>query len=196
MEILDSKQQSFDSTKKVSVDLEAKVKQLKDEALLSREKLEKLKKRETQLGKDRNDAVLAKDHVKQQSQALKEALQNLEKRYEKEQQLLKKELSSIQYQLRQTLHRNEILVSILDSEMKNEAETRKELTEQLRLQQQEQHNINDLFIKRIQQDLETLIADINNADTSTIDIENEIQQSKDEVNGLVNRIKSYSLNSQ
>lgn len=197
MEILESKQQSFDSTKKESVELEAKVKQLKDEALLSRERLEKLKKSEAQLGKDRDEAVLAKDHVKYQSVALKEALENLNKRYEKEQLLLKKELSFIQHQLKQSIHRNEILSNILDSEMKNEAETRKQLTEQLREQQKEQDKVNELIVERIQKELETLITDINNhVNNSTKDIENQIQQSQDDVNGLVNRIKSYSLSFQ
>ncbi|CAO3616421.1 unnamed protein product [Cunninghamella blakesleeana] len=184
MEILESKQQSFDSTKKESI-------------LKQKERLEKLKKSETQLGKDCDEAVLAKNCVKYQSVALKEALENLDKRYEKEQLLLKKELSVIQLQLKQSIHRNEILSSILDNEMKNEAEIRNQLAEQIMEQQKEQDKVNDLIVERIQKELDALITDINHhVNNSTNDIDNQIQQSQDDVNGLINRIKSYSLNLQ
>ncbi|KAI8099853.1 uncharacterized protein BX664DRAFT_322264 [Halteromyces radiatus] len=194
MELLETKEEALDYTKKQSQELEAQVKQLKDDALMSRKTLDELKKKETQLGQDRDAAVLAKLRVKQQQKILEQSLQDLDKRYQHEQQCLKKELISIKKQLEQTLLRNQWFADIIINHVENETETRQQWISQVNIQQQQQIRTTQLFVDRIKAELQTLLDSIELGNQNEKkDMDQEVKLCQDEVSGLVQRIQSYSL---
>ncbi|ORZ17207.1 hypothetical protein BCR42DRAFT_374349 [Absidia repens] len=189
MELLESKQQSLDLTKQQSVELENQVKQLKTDALTSRKHLDDLKKRETQLGQDRDAAVLAKARVEQQQKVLQQSIQDMDNRFIKEQQMLKKELDTIQRQLEQVSTRNQLIAEMMVANVENETEARQELIRQVGIQQKDYGQATGLFVDRIRSELQTLLDEA----TSLGYLSQEVKQCQDEVNGLVQRIQSYSM---
>ncbi|KAI8332685.1 hypothetical protein BC941DRAFT_381313 [Chlamydoabsidia padenii] len=199
MKLLEDKQQSLDVTKQQSVALENKVKQLKDEAMISRKHLDDLKKRETQLGQDRDAAVLAKACVEQQQKILEQSVLDLDHRSTKEQQQLEKELDTLKHQLDQVSSRNQWMADMMVSVMDDETRTRREWIQQMHTQHQQQRQTTKLFIEKIQLELQSLLEQVNSLgggdshSNNTLDLDVEVKQCQDEINGLVQKIQSYSL---
>lgn len=198
MGLLEDKQDSLDVTKQQSVELENQVKQLKTDAMMSRKNLDDLKKRETQLGQDRDAAVFAKACVEQQQSILQQSVQDLDKRLAQEQRKLKKELDSLHRQLEQVSTRNQWMADIMASTVESQVVTRQEWIRQMETQQQEQGKTTRLFVDRIRQELQSLLDEANGrgADqeqNDTLNLDREVKQCQDEVNGLIQRIQSYSM---
>jgi hypothetical protein len=151
-----------------------------------------------QLGQDRDAAVLAKACVEQQQSILQQSVQDLDKRSAHEQRKLKKELDSLHRQLEQVSTRNQWMADIMASTMESEVITRQEWIRHMDTQQQEQGETTRLFVDRIRLELQSLLEEAkgraaDQEDADTLDLDREVKQCQDEVNGLVQRIQSYSL---
>lgn len=202
MGLLETKQHSLEVTKKQSGGLETQAKKLKDDALMSRNNLDDLKKRESRLVQDRDAAVMAKTRVEQQQNILRQSVHDLDKRLGQEQHRLKRELDQLQRLVGLVTDRNQWMADVMVSNMENETIVRQKWIQQVSVQQQHQNEVAVLFATRIKSEMQLLleqVAAIGHGDSNrlgavdTLDLDQKVQQCKADVCGLVHRIQSYSV---
>ncbi|KAG1243348.1 hypothetical protein G6F68_015859 [Rhizopus microsporus] len=95
MQVLESKQQLLDDTKKIYALNESKVKQLKDEAMAARKELEDLKRREHLIEKERRALQTMKEKMVQQNDTLQQSIRKQQAEFDRELQAQDELLQSI-----------------------------------------------------------------------------------------------------
>ncbi|KAI8970018.1 hypothetical protein BDF20DRAFT_915895 [Mycotypha africana] len=188
MQVLESKQKLLDGTKGTSVQLESRVKQLKDEALASRRQLEDLRKRELVLEHDRDMAIKERNQTKQKQQSMQDSVEQLRIRHEREVTALQNDQTLLSDHARYLTERNERLVKLVTMKMNTRQQSIEHLT---KLKVQLQTNT-AAFVKEIDVALQTLkfIAEQSISESRNYTV--AAYQCRSEVNALFARIKAIA----
>ncbi|KAI9268066.1 hypothetical protein BDA99DRAFT_558247 [Phascolomyces articulosus] len=192
MQTLEGKQQILDSTKKSSMTMEAQVKKLRDEALASRKKLEELRRKEQVLERDRNAAVAEKEQTERQHIVLKESVQRLETRFEREVAGLRQDLSLVQSQVQLMSERSQLIATLSEQKIKQCAAERKELIAGLQAMRGQMQDNLQCFVQQMRTELAPLLDHVNQSSSTIKDFEYSVLRCRGEVNGLVARIRAYT----
>ncbi|KAG1177704.1 hypothetical protein G6F70_001760 [Rhizopus microsporus] len=188
MQALESKQKLLDETKKVSSQLELKVKQLKDEALASRRQLEDLRKREQVLEHDRDVAVKEKNQLKHKHHLLEDSVEQLRDRCQREMALLEKDHSLLVEQAKYITERNELMMELINIKLKQ----RRQHTDNIALMKKQLQANTEMFVGYVNSLLDVLKSEIEKSATQTRDCTSASIQCRGEVNGLLSRIKTIA----
>ncbi|CEP17915.1 hypothetical protein [Parasitella parasitica] len=186
MQILESKQQLLDSTKQTYVCTENKVKQLKDEAMAARKELDELKRREHTIEKE---CRTIRSHMEKQLQHQKTVEQTVaqsQAEFDKEIQGLQLELASVLQNI-EDIKAKDIAKEVQDM-VKRQAEERELWIKDFENVQKAIEANNQEFIQQVKQELEDLMKHLT-TDSEQI-LETEVVNCKDDVHGLIARIKS------
>ncbi|KAF7732891.1 hypothetical protein EC973_000167 [Apophysomyces ossiformis] len=193
MQVLESKQRTLDATKQASRVLESQVKKLKDEALASRKQLEELRRKEQVLERDRDVAVADKQRAECQRQALTDAVAMLGTRFARELASLQTDLATVNHLTRSIGERAQTQALMIETKMtKQMMLKRKEYMEQLIQAKHHLESNTQAFVDHVQTDLQSLIDNIDKATGRTDDFQNAVLKCRGEVNGLINRIRTYT----
>jgi DNA repair exonuclease SbcCD ATPase subunit len=183
MQVLESKQQLLDDTKKQYLSNENKVKQLKDEAMAARKELDDLKRRELMIEKERRTVEILKEKLSQQSKLLDQSVTRHQTEFDKEIQAQKELLESIQQETQRLKSLN--IADIVKEKVEKQASERKRLIEDLKRVEEEMEVNTQSFIEQIKGDLTALL---NHVDTQP-DLSEQVNQCKDAVSSLSVKIK-------
>ncbi|CEG65322.1 hypothetical protein RMATCC62417_02125 [Rhizopus microsporus] len=183
MQVLESKQQLLDDTKKQYLSNENRVKQLKDEAMAARKELDDLKRRELMIEKERRTVGILKEKLSQQSKLLDQSVTRHQTEFDKEIQAQKELLESIQQETQRLKSLN--IADIVKEKIEKQASERKRLIEDLKRVEEEMEENTQSFIEQIKSDLTALL---NHVDTQP-DLSEQVNQCKDAVNSLSVKIK-------
>lgn len=183
MQVLESKQQLLDDTKKQYLSNENRVKQLKDEAMAARKELDDLKRRELMIEKERRTVEILKEKLSQQSKLLDQSVTRHQTEFDKEIQAQKELLESIQQETQRLKSLN--IADIVKEKVEKQASERKRLIEDLKRVEEEMEENTQSFIEQIKSDLTALL---NHVDTQP-DLSEQVNQCKDAVNSLSVKIK-------
>ncbi|CEI97704.1 hypothetical protein RMCBS344292_11831 [Rhizopus microsporus] len=183
MQVLESKQQLLDDTKKQYLSNENRVKQLKDEAMAARKELDDLKRRELMIEKERRTVEILKEKLSQQSKLLDQSVTRHQTEFDKEIQAQKELLESIQQETQRLKSLN--IADIVKEKVEKQASERKRLIEDLKRVEEEMEKNTQSFIEQIKSDLTALL---NHVDTQP-DLSEQVNQCKDAINSLSVKIK-------
>ncbi|KAI9318518.1 hypothetical protein BX666DRAFT_1928837 [Dichotomocladium elegans] len=192
MKTLESKQQLLDSTKRSSESMEAQVKKLRDEALASRKKLEELRRKEQVLERDRNAALAEKEQTERQQIVLKDAIENLSRRYEREVTQLLADLDEVRHKVDSTADKSMKIARVIEERICAVEKERKQLIVRMQAVRAEMHDNLKQFIDQIRQQAGPLLEIMNRSAQSQRDFEYQVLKCRGEVNGLVARIRAYT----
>lgn len=186
MQVLESKQQLLDSTKKASQITENKVKQLKDEALAARKELDDLKRREHTIEKERRTVQLEKEKQLQQRKAFEKSTAETKAEYDKVIKEAQMELEIIQKNIQQIQQRDvhKQVKAIIEKQIK-ERETVMKNLENIR-KEIELNNQN--FIIHVKQELVELLNQLSSNENDQI-LTTEVENCKNDIQTLMSRIK-------
>lgn len=187
MQILESKQQLLDSTKKTYITTENKVKQLKDEAMSARKELDDLKRREHTIEKECNTIQLLKEKQVQQKLQQDQSVAQLKSEFEKELKELGLELEQVKKEKKRI---EAIDISTLVKEKLVEQQKKRQvLLDEFNEVQAEIQLNNQQFINQVQEQLADLLnhlPQVSNAE----ELENQVINCKQDVDSLISRIKN------
>lgn len=188
MQILESKQQLLDSTKKTYITTENKVKQLKDEAMSARKELDDLKRREHTIEKECNTIQLLKEKQVQQKLQQDQSVAQLKSEFEKELKELGLELEQVKKEKKRI---EAIDISTLVKEKLVEQQKKRQvlLDEFNKVQAEIQLN-NQQFINQVQEQLADLLNHLPQQDSNAEELENQVINCKQDVDSLISRIKN------
>ncbi|KAG0173457.1 hypothetical protein DFQ28_008408 [Apophysomyces sp. BC1034] len=192
MQVLESKQQALDMTKKSSVDLESQVKKLKNEALASRKQLEDLRRKEQVLERDRDIAVAEKERTERQCQILTESMTVLGSRFEREMTGLRNDLTTVEHQVASIADHAQEQALSAESKIRKQTDKRKEHMRRLVEAKTLLETNTQAFVDHVQAEFQTLIDAIDKAAGRTDDFQTAVSRCRGEVNGLVSRIRTYT----
>jgi chromosome segregation ATPase len=184
MQILESKQQLLDSTKKTYVGTESRVKQLKDEAMAARKELDDLKRREHTIEKECHTIQLQKEKQLQQQKQLEQSVAQSQAEFDKEIQALQLELASVKQQ-GQNIQSKDVTTEVKQL-VEKQAKERAELLKDFEKVQREIQQNNQQFVDQVKQKLTELLAQL----PQEASLEVEVNNCKEDVHTLVARIKS------
>ncbi|KAI8380659.1 hypothetical protein EDC96DRAFT_491759 [Choanephora cucurbitarum] len=187
MQVLESKQQLLDSTKKSSVGTENRVKQLKDEALAARKELDDLKRREHTIEKERRTIELLKEKQLQSQKTLEQTVAQSKAEFAKEIQSMEMELASVQDQIN-TLKQKDMVAEVKEV-VEKQSKERQALIQQYHQVQKEIEANNQQFVELVKQELKDLMDQLTQQHDSS-SLETEVDNCKEDVQGLVSRIKT------
>jgi chromosome segregation ATPase len=187
MQVLESKQQLLDDTKKTYVGTENKVKQLKDEAMSARKELDDLKRRENTIEKECNTIEILKKNQVQQKELLSKSILQAEADFDKEITALKLELESIQKEI-EAINSTDITNTVKEN-VEKQARERELLLKDFQTVQNEIQLNNQKFIAHVQEQLQELLLEFTKKEQEN-PLETEISNCKEDVNSLVAKIKS------
>lgn len=188
MQVLESKQKLLDGTKGSSVQLEQKVKQLKEKALASRRQLEDLRRREQVLEHDRDVAVKEKNQKKHQKDLLYESIEHLRLQCEKDMSSLQSDLDALTAQSHYITDRNECMMELVHLRLKQ----RRQQVEQVMLLKRQNKSNTEVFIDHVRKELQELKTVVQQSTCKTNECTQAAIQCRSEVNGLVSKIKSIA----
>ncbi|KAI7883215.1 hypothetical protein K492DRAFT_159723 [Lichtheimia hyalospora FSU 10163] len=192
MQVLESKQELLDTTKRSSMAMEAQVKKLRDEALASRKKLEELRRKEQVLERDRNAAVAEKEQTERQQIVLKQAMESLATRFEREVCGLRQDLDSVQHQVQVMADGSETIARTVEAKIQQCTQERKMLITRMQtLRSHMQGNLQQ-FVDQMHAEIQPLLRSVNQSASTTKDFEYSVLKCRGEVNGLVARIRAYT----
>lgn len=187
MQILESKQELLDSTKKTYVSTENRVKQLKDEAMSARKELDDLKRREHTIEKECNTILLLKEKQVQQKLSLEKSVVQLNAEFNKELVGLNEELANLRLEV-DKLNKTDLTAAVKLS-VEKQAKEREEVLKEFNLVQSQIQSNNQEFIDMVKAELIALMAELPAEQTS---LETEVHNCKQDVESLVSRVKSSS----
>lgn len=187
MQVLESKQQLLDDTKKTYVGTENKVKQLKDEAMSARKELDDLKRRENTIEKECNTIEILKKNQVQQKELLSKSILQAEADFDKEITALKLELESIQKEIE--IIQSTDITNTVKEKVEKQAKERELLLKDFQTVQNEIQLNNQKFIAHVQEQLQDLLLEVTKKEQEN-PLETEISNCKEDVNSLVAKIKS------
>ncbi|CAO3653777.1 unnamed protein product [Cunninghamella echinulata] len=193
MHVLETKQQQLDHTKTSSISMETQVKQLKDEALHSRQQLEALRKKEQVLAKERDMAVAKKEQWERQSIVLHSSLDQLNHRLEKEMGNLKQEWELIQLKVNQMKQQHDLHLNQVVLQMDQFVTHRQLQFHQLSSSQGQLVHQHQSWIDTVQHQLILLEEAIAQSGTVTDDFHRAANQCRGELNGLIMKIRAYTI---
>ncbi|EIE76376.1 hypothetical protein RO3G_01080 [Rhizopus delemar RA 99-880] len=183
MQVLESKQQLLDDTKKIYALNESKVKQLKDEAMAARKELEDLKRREHLIEKERRALQTMKEKMVQQNDTLQQSIRKQQAEFDRELQAQEELLQSIGQEIERLRSLN--VTEIVKEKMEHQAKERKRLVKEMK-QVEEALDLNTrAFIQQVKKEL----TEFMNQVTDDSDLTEQVDQCLDAVNGLSVKIK-------
>ncbi|KAI7861906.1 hypothetical protein BDF14DRAFT_1862495 [Spinellus fusiger] len=194
MQVLHSKQLIVTTTKTTSTQLEAQVKQLKTQALSSRQQLQDLFKKETLLEQDRNTTVTERTCVEQQQKVLRMSVQALFHRYDCETHSprLAHDLALVQHQIQTLTSQTQLWTQTLENQVKQETARRKEWVGRIERNDSRLRATTQTFVVCVLKELELLRREMESFcglwDRRTLD------QWRNGVQCLVLRINVYVAN--
>lgn len=186
MQVLESKQQLLDDTKKVYVGTENKVKQLKDEAMAARKELDDLKRREHTIEKECNTIQLLKEKQVQQQQELEKSVAQSQAEFDKEIAALQLELESVRQEI-EKVKSTDVTTTVKET-VEKQAKERQALLKEFNAVQEEIQKNNQEFVNQVQAQLAELLNEYSTKEEPT-DLDTEISNCKEDVESLVARIK-------
>ncbi|ORY93088.1 hypothetical protein BCR43DRAFT_496306 [Syncephalastrum racemosum] len=192
MSLLESKQKLLDDTKKSSMAMEAKVKQLKNEALGSRQKLEALRRREQVLERDRDAAVAQKCQTERQQIVLRSSIKTLEHRLEQEVASLRHDLHHIRDQAATVSDQSRRVAQDTEAKIKTCTTARDQLLHRALVLRKDQEDNFSNFVNEIQAKLQELLQAVDRSKADTQSVDYAAHKCRGEVNGLVARIRAYT----
>lgn len=193
MQTLETKQHQLEDTKKTSISMEAQVKQLKNEALQSREQLEALRKKEQVLAKERDMAVSKKEQWERQTIVLHLSLSQLNHRLDKEIGNLKQEWFYIQNKVKKMAQHHDQILSMALNTMNQYIMNRQHQFHQVSKNKSDLLDQRQLWFDFIQKQLLNLSYDISQSGTVTDDFHMAANQCRGELNGLIMKIRAYTI---
>ncbi|KAI8335203.1 hypothetical protein BD560DRAFT_414126, partial [Blakeslea trispora] len=185
MQVLESKQQLLDSTKKSSLGTENRVKQLKDEAMAARKELDDLKRREHTIEKERRTIDLLKEKQLQSQKTLEQSVAQSKAEFAKEIQSMEMELASVQDQIK-TLKQKDMAAEAKEI-VEKQAKERQGLIQKYHQVQKEIEANNQQFVELVKQELKDLMDQLT---SPSLSLETEVNNCKEDVHGLISRIKT------
>lgn len=188
MQILESKQQLLDSTKKSYVTTENRVKELKEEAMNSRKELDDLKRREHAIEKECDTIKMLKEKQAQQKATLDKQVAQLKAEFDKELSALNDELESVKLEI-ENLNKKDITKEVKES-VEKQAKEREQLVQEFNKVQEEIQLNNQEFINHVKNELLDLLNQLPTDQQQSL--EQEVNNCKQDVESLVSRIKFNS----
>lgn len=190
---LETKQKTLDGTKRSSVSMESQVKTLKDEALRSRQQLEALRRREQVLARERDVAVTKKEQWERQQIVLHSALHQLDHRLDREAGALRQQLLVVQERASAMKTTHEQLMAMVVKTMERYVMDRSTRYEQLALAKTNLQCQSQQWIELSRVHLLNLATAIGQSGTTTDEFHVAVNRCRGEVNGLVMKIRAYTV---
>ncbi|KAI8067006.1 uncharacterized protein B0P05DRAFT_553193 [Gilbertella persicaria] len=184
MQILESKQQLLDSTKKTSMGTENQVKQLKDEAMAARKELDDLKRREHTIEKECRTIELLKEKQLQNKKTLEQSVAQSQAEFAKEIGALEMELASVQDQI-QALKQKDVAAEAKQM-VEKQAKERQALIQHYKQIQEQIESNHQQFVDLVKQELKELMEQV----TEETGLDTQVNHCKEDVDSLIARIKS------
>ncbi|KAL0074268.1 hypothetical protein J3Q64DRAFT_1772963 [Phycomyces blakesleeanus] len=195
MQILTSKQAVVATTKTSSTDLEARVKHLKTEAMMSRKQLEDLRKRELVLENDRNTTVAEKALVERQQNVFRESVSSLENRFEREAGSLDRDLELVQQHIYRVTIQSEQWAKRLEKQIRTDIVRRSQQVREIQASRLRLKANTHCFIERVQKDLQRLTEGINQSIINKDSPRQTVEKYKKDMEAMSARINSYAAQS-
>jgi chromosome segregation ATPase len=196
MQTLESKQQILDTTRAATADKELQVKTLRDEALLSRKQLEELASREKELLEARDSAIEHTQRSEREHLTIRDAFGSIQLKYEKDIQQLQQDLDDLQIQFKQISAKSEQSMSILQKQMQNIMDSRDtDISEVSRLSSCLAEK-NQAFVHKTAAQVHELRQEISSYVNQSENIAGNVVGCRDEVNGLITRMRNFAGNDQ
>ncbi|KAI8340437.1 hypothetical protein BC941DRAFT_459861 [Chlamydoabsidia padenii] len=193
MQILETKEKTLVGTKRSSVSMESQVKTLKDEALLSRQQLEALRRREQVLARERDVAVTKKEQWERQQIVLHSSLNQLEHRLDREAGALRQQLAVVQERAAAMKITHENLMAMVVKTMDRYVMDRSARYQQLALARDNLQHQTQQWIDLTHSHLLTLSTGTGLSGTTTDEFHVAVNRCRGEVNGLVMKIRAYTV---
>ncbi|ORZ25378.1 hypothetical protein BCR42DRAFT_445164 [Absidia repens] len=193
MQILETKQKTLDGTKRSSVSMESQVKTLKDEALQSRQQLEALRRREQVLARERDMAVTKKEQWERQQIVLHSALDQLDRRLDRESGSLREQLGVVQDRACAMSAYHENLMAMVVKTMDRYVMDRSTRYQQLVLAKNNLQQQSQQWIQLTQSHMMELSAAIVQSGTTTDEFHVAVNRCSGEVKGLIMKIRAYTV---
>ncbi|KAI8367830.1 hypothetical protein EDC96DRAFT_147382 [Choanephora cucurbitarum] len=193
MQQIESKQKALETTKDTSSQLELTVKQLKDEALNSRGQLEHLRKREHVLVQERDLIAKEKKQVELQLHIMKESVQQLRMRCDRETALLRRDHVCIREQINYIYQRTAYTQELIELRLLRRRQAFDDLHT---LHAQSKLNLK-AFMDHVRDQLRALregLEDIMMPSQATTTM-SAVTQCQDDVDQLVKRIRLMAIES-
>ncbi|KAI8366792.1 uncharacterized protein BYT42DRAFT_549854 [Radiomyces spectabilis] len=192
MQLLESKQQLLDKTKKRSLEMEAEMKKLKDEAVHSRKQFKELQDKQKLLELDCRKAAERKEYIQRQQTVLAEAIHSMSTRFQREMADLNHDLTTMRRQLGILLAEHQHILSVTESRIQRERASRDQWIEKVQsVQQRSSAEMKDAA-NHICSEMQSLITNVNASSENTASLTLSIEKCRDEVHSLIYRIKTYA----
>jgi predicted nucleic acid-binding Zn-ribbon protein len=176
----------MDSSKKLSIEAEGKVKQLKDEAVAARKELDDLKRRERTIEKERDTILAQKEKAAEQSAILQKSISQFEVDAAKEIEALELEVQQVEQKIQDTKQVD--VAKVAEESLKKQAEQREEYMKQHETVKAQMEANTKEFVAHIRDALQDLMNEVASAPEEE-DLGAQVTNCKDDVNSLVSRIQ-------
>ncbi|KAI7889977.1 uncharacterized protein EV154DRAFT_512578 [Mucor mucedo] len=188
MQILESKQELLDSTKKTYVTTENRVKQLKDEATSARKEMDDLKRREHTIEKECHTITLLKEKQVLQKLALEKSVVQTQSEFDTELATLYEELDHIRSQIIKL--QNTDITSAVKLSLENQHKERELVLQDYTSVQAQIQSNHQAFIDMVKAELASLMEELPALESTSL--ETDLDNCKQDVHSLVSRVKSSS----
>ncbi|KAI9260142.1 hypothetical protein BY458DRAFT_459791 [Sporodiniella umbellata] len=183
MQVLGSKQQQLNDSKKTYTESENRVKQLKEEATAARKELEDLKRREHAIEKECRTVESLKEQFVQQNKLLEQSVVQHQAEFAKELEVQRELLTSIRLEVERLSSADHD--ALVKNKLQSQAEERALLVQDIKRVSQEIDSNTTEFIQQAKQEILSVLQCLN-PDHS---LEDQISQCHEAVNTLAIKIK-------
>ncbi|KAG2180116.1 hypothetical protein INT43_003904 [Umbelopsis isabellina] len=194
MQTLESKQQILDATRASTADKELQVKRLRDEALLSRKQLEELASKEKELLEARDSAIENTHRSEREHLILQEAYGSMQHKYQNDIQQLQHDLEELQNEYINFTVNSEKSMKIVQNQFQQIIDSRDELVNEVDRLGASLAGAHNLFAEKTSDQAQQLRKEISSYLTESEYIAKDVAGCRDEVNGLIMRVRNYANN--
>jgi methyl-accepting chemotaxis protein len=192
MQTLESKQQILDATRAATADKELQVKKLRDEALLSRKQLEDLASKEKELLEARDSAIEHTQRSEREHLTIRDAFGSMQLKYQKDIQQLQRDLEDLQKQFRQISAKSEQSMKILQNQMQQILDSRDTDMEEMSRLSSCLVKKNQAFAHKTTSQVDELRQEVSSYINQSENIADNVVGCRDEVNGLITRMRNFA----
>ncbi|CAO3678144.1 unnamed protein product [Rhizopus stolonifer] len=183
VQVLGSKQQLLDDSKKTYTASENKVKQLKEEAAAARKELDDLKRREHTIEKECRTVENLKEKLVQQNKLLEQSVAQHQAEFSQEMEAQRELLASIQQEIERL--KSSDMDDLIKTKMEEQAKERRNIVENMKRVEQEIEFNTKAFIEQVKKEL----LDVINGLVADDSFEDQVNQCSEAVKNLAIKIK-------
>jgi len=188
MQILESKQESLDTTKKTHHDTESQVKQLKSEAMAARRELDDLKRKEDMIERERQMIQIQKERHAQHHASLAKSVGQCQAEFNQDMEVVQLEMRAVEHEIERVKALD--LVKIVQKSIQKQAKQRKMLMEEFAQIQADIQGSNQSFMDHIKNELITLLNEVPIAEEGVMD---QVTHCQEDFYQLMSKIKANTI---